>query len=379
MARRASNHPACAKSRAGKKKSKSACHEDTGAGIHSKNMFWKEHFQRKAIDEESARRAVDALLSEPPQPSSPQLNHDSAPADTGSDNVDQLSAHKCSDEPITEPHLSNDSAPVCTCSDQVAQPSLQQLSDDAHDSTPIQQHTEEDITIDDISTCDVSTPAPAQAIPQPPPQPLTEPLKQCRKRARSSSNMCGTKGKTKINPPGVVIPDVEVMRRSLNRAASDMNIDDQPGPDIAPHKPDTLRHLMDQWAYDAVKRLMEYYDVPGDPYSKTLDWLIVTLNSLVVSTCFSGCDAPGTSILEIERAVRQHYAEAEAEGRAPPTKLGAVASQCAYHIEWDPGAQVELFHHPYASNQTCLFSDINGFWKDTVQEVSKKLRKGFFY
>ena len=140
-----------------------------------------------------------------------------------------------------------------------------------------------------------------QAVP-PPPQPLDGQLAHRRARARSSAQSSSTKITTrKISPPGVVIPDVEVMRRSLSCAASDMGIDDELEVDLdtAPNNPQPLKHLIDQWAYESITLLMEYHDVPGILYSKTLDWFINKLNCLVVSTCFSGCDAPGTSIWEI--------------------------------------------------------------------------------
>ena len=129
------------------------------------------------------------------------------------------------------------------------------------------------------------------------PVPVPDPgslIKQRRTRAHSSATGADVKRtKLQVSLPGAQIPDVEVLRRSLNRSASD--VDDAAA--SFSDDPQRLQQLVDHWAYNAVKTVMEYHDVPGAAYSTTLDCLI---------QAFSGCDAPGTSILEIERAVMQH-------------------------------------------------------------------------
>ena len=138
------------------------------------------------------------------------------------------------------------------------------------------------------------------------PVPVPDPgslIRQRRTRGHSSAIGADVKRRKKqVSRPGAQIPDVEVMRRSLNRSASD--VDDAAA--LLSDHPQRFRQLVDHWAYNAVKTMMEYHDVLRATYSTTFDCLIQKLNSLVVFTAFSGCDAPGTAILEIERTVRQH-------------------------------------------------------------------------
>ena len=93
------------------------------------------------------------------------------------------------------------------------------------------------------------------------------------------------------------------------------------------------------WARDALKEWMST-DGDAEEYNVVLDTLTARLNSTRISTSFSGIDAPGTAVEEMELAIREMIDSEAAAGHAIPTKC--VWSTTLFPVEWSMNANLNF-------------------------------------
>ena len=94
------------------------------------------------------------------------------------------------------------------------------------------------------------------------------------------------------------------------------------------------------------------------------EYLRAILNSLSISTSFSGVDAPSTALGMLSAGVLQQLGETVTPDAMPKTKN-------VWAVEWVASAQQELLHHPFGPD--CVYGDINSFWLRSIAEKAESI------
>ncbi|CAE7293769.1 unnamed protein product [Symbiodinium microadriaticum] len=119
---------------------------------------------------------------------------------------------------------------------------------------------------------------------------------------------------------------------------------------------EVLRGTLFTWPEDMLRSVASLASTPSAEYAEYLETI---LNSMSVSTSFSGVDSPSTALAMMGAAALT------LQGRE--VTKDSVPKVCnKFGIEWLPQSQQELRRHPYGPN--CIFSDINGFWLPTLAD-----------
>ena len=125
---------------------------------------------------------------------------------------------------------------------------------------------------------------------------------------------------------------------------------------------EVLRGTLFTWPEDMLRSAASLASTPSAEYAEYLETI---LNSMSVSTSFSGVDSPSTALAMMGAAALT------LQGRE--VTKDSVPKVCnKFGIEWLPQSQQELRRHPYGPS--CIFSDITWIGCGVVNDLSLLLK-----